>query len=174
MFNLDLVAGLDLDAADINNSAEMQSDQNAEQVINDYLARECIPVTVGNPAYVPSIDTIKMPARDTFVSMDKMYSTIFHEVGHSSGHVSRLARFTDAQTKLEQKEEYSKEELVAEIFSAILCHGCGVDSESSIKNSAAYLQGWSRFIKDEAEAFVWAVNQAYKARTFVVAGEGAQ
>jgi antirestriction protein ArdC len=99
----------------------MQTDQNAEQVVNDYLARECIPVTVGNPAYEPSIDTIKMPTRDTFVSMDEMYSTIFQKVGHSCGHVGRLARFTDAQTKLEQKEEYSREELVAEIFSATLC-----------------------------------------------------
>ena len=49
-------------------------------------------------------------------------------------------------------EEYSKEELVAEITAAMLCHGCGVDSQSSIKNSAAYIQGWSRFIKEEAEA----------------------
>lgn len=62
---------------------------------------------------------------------------------------------------------------MAEISSAILCHGCGVDSQASIKNSAAYLQGWSRFIKDEAEAFVWAVNQAYKARSFILGGEGA-
>jgi antirestriction protein ArdC len=172
VFNLDLVTGLDLDAVETQSSGEMQTDQNAEQVINDYLKRECIPVTVGNPAYVPSVDTIKLPARESFVSMDEMYSTMLHEVGHSTGHKSRLARFTDAQTKLEQKEDYSKEELVAEIFSALMCHGCGVDSESSIKNSAAYLQGWSRFIKDEAEAFVWAVNQAYKARSFILGGEG--
>lgn len=173
VFNLDLVTGLDLNAVDTAHCGDIKTDQHAEQVIGDYLKRECIPVTVGSPAYIPSVDTIRMPLRESFVSMDEMYSTFFHEVGHSVGHVSRLARFSDEQTKLEQKEEYSREELVAEIFSAVLCHGCGVDSEASIKNSAAYLQGWSRFIKDEAEAFIWAVNQAYKARAFVLGGEGA-
>ena len=62
---------------------------------------------------------------------------------------------------------------MAEVTSAFLCHGCGVDSEASIKNSAAYIQGWSRSITEEGEAFVWAVNQAYKARAYILAGEGA-
>jgi len=54
----------------------------------------------------------------------------------------------------------------------MLCHGCGVDSQSSIKNSAAYIQGWTRFIKEEGDAFLPAVNQAYKARAFILDGEG--
>jgi len=74
--------------------------------------------------------------------------------------------------RFESKEDYSKEELVAEITSAMLCHSCGVDSQASIKNSAAYLQGWSRFIQDKADAFLTAVNQAYKAREFILAEEG--
>jgi antirestriction protein ArdC len=84
-----------------------------------------------------------------------------------------LCRFGTDVGRFESKEEYSKEELVAEITAAMLCHGCGVDSQSSIKNSAAYIQGWSRFIKQEAEAFLAAVNQAYKARAFILEGEGA-
>lgn len=173
VFNLDLVAGVDLEEVNTVQGEGIATDENAEQVINNYLTRECIPVTLGRPAYVPAIDTIRMPDKETFVSMDEMYSTTFHEIGHSTGHISRLTRFTDAQAKLESREDYSKEELVAEIFSALMCHSTGVDSEASIKNSAAYLQGWSRFIKDEAEAFIWAVNQAYKARAYVLSGQGA-
>lgn len=173
VFNLDLVTGIDLEAAETQRFAHIEADQHAEQVMNDYLKRECIHVTVGKPAYVPAIDTIRMPQRNQFVSQDELYSTAFHELAHSTGHASRLARFKEDQTTLESREEYSKEELVAEITSALLCHGCGVDSEASIKNSAAYLQGWSRFISDEAEAFVWAVGQAYKAKACILAGEGA-
>ena len=173
VFNLDLVTGLDLEAVDTDQPGEIETDQSAERVLNDYLTREAIRVTAGKPAYVPAIDTIKLPALNLFVSQDEYYSTAFHEAAHSTGHSSRLARFSDTQTKLESREDYSKEELVAEITAALMCHGCGVDSQASIKNSAAYLQGWSQFIKDEAEAFVWAVNQAYKARAFVIAGEGA-
>jgi antirestriction protein ArdC len=173
VFNLDLVTGLDLEAVEMDKRGEIETDQSAERVLNDYLTREAIRVTAGKPAYVPAIDTIKMPAPNLFVSQDEYYSTAFHEAAHSTGHSSRLARFSDTQTKLESREDYSKEEMIAEISSAILCHGCGVDSQASIKNSAAYLQGWSRFIKDEAEAFVWAVYQAYKARSFILGGEGA-
>lgn len=172
VFNFDLVTGLDLDVVDSANGEKIEPDENAQQVMDDYLRRECIPVILGSPAYVPAIDTIRMPQRNRFVSQDEFYSTAFHEAAHSTGHYSRLARFTDAQTALESREEYSKEELVAEITAALMCHGCGVDSEASIQNSAAYLQGWSRFIKGEAEAFIWAVNQAYKARGFLLDGEG--
>tara|TARA_R110002110_G_scaffold415854_1_gene658268 strand:- start:4704 stop:4943 length:240 start_codon:yes stop_codon:yes gene_type:complete len=73
--------------------------------------------------------------------------------------------------RFESKEDYSKEELVAEITAAMLCHGCGVDSQASVKNSAAYLQGWSRFIQNKTDAFLTAVNQAYKAREFILAEE---
>jgi antirestriction protein ArdC len=173
VFNLDLVTGLDLAAVDREQGGEIETDQHAEEVLNDYLKRECIPVTVGTPAYVPSIDTIKMPGRDKFLSQDEFYSTAFHEAAHSTGHSTRLARFSDTQTRLESREDYSKEELVAEITAALMCHGCGVDSEASIKNSAAYIQGWSGFIEDQGEAFVSAVNQAYKARAFILQGEGA-
>jgi hypothetical protein len=55
----------------------------------------------------------------------------------------------------------------------MLCHDCAVDSQSSIKNSAAYLQGWTRFIQEKSDAFLSAVNQAYKARAFILKGEGA-
>ena len=172
VFNLDLVSGIDLEPEEVGHCGELDIDNNAQQIIDDYLRRECIPVTVGRPAYIPSFDTIRMPNPSAFTSRDEFFSIAFHEAGHSTGHSQRLARFPQEQTTLESKEEYSREELVAECTSALLCHGCGVDSEASIKNSAAYLQGWSRFIKDEAEAFVWAVQQAYKARAFILDEEG--
>ncbi len=55
---------------------------------------------------------------------------------------------------------------------ALLCHDSGVDSQASIKNSAAYLQGWCRFINEEGDAFLSAVNQAFKAREFILGEEG--
>ena len=68
----------------------------------------------------------------------------------------------------ESKEDFSIEECCAEVTAAAVCNHCGVDSQASIKNSAAYLQGWSKFISDNAQAFVTAVNQAYKARDFIL------
>jgi antirestriction protein ArdC len=83
-----------------------------------------------------------------------------------------LCRFGVDAGRFESKEDYSREELVAEITAAMLCHNSGVDSQASIKNSAAYLQGWSRFITDKGDALLAAVNQAYKAREFILSEEG--
>jgi antirestriction protein ArdC len=113
-----------------------------------------------------------MPGVDEVVSTDEFYSTYFHELAHSTGHPARLCRFGAEVANFESKEDYSKEELVAEITAAMLCHECGVDSQASIRNSAAYLQGWSRFIRDQESAFLSAINQAYKARAFILTGKG--
>jgi len=173
VFNLDLVSGIDADSLNTGATGQAALDQDAEVIANAYLERESLAVSHGGPAYVPAFDTVKMPALNEVTTTDEYYSTYFHELAHSTGHPKRLCRFGVDAAKLESREEYSKEELVAEITSAMLCHGCGVDSQSSIKNSAAYIQGWSRFIKEEAEAFLGAVNQAYKARAFILEGEGA-
>ena len=62
---------------------------------------------------------------------------------------------------------------MAEFAAAMLCHQCNVDSQASIKNSAAYIQGWSQFIQDNEQAFVQAINQAYKAFDYIRKDESA-
>jgi len=172
VFNLDLVSGIDTDSFSLDQVGQACLEQDAEAIAAAYLEREDLAVSHGSPAYLPVLDVVRMPRVDEVLSTDEYWSTYFHELSHSSGHPNRLCRFGVDSGRFESKEEYSKEELVAEIASAMLCHECGVDSQSSIKNSAAYIQGWSRFIKEEAEAFLGAVNQAYKARSFILGGEG--
>ena len=173
VFNLDLVHGVKTDALNIEPPGQAHLDQDAESVAAAYVKRQSIRLGHGRPAYVPSLDLVRMPKACEIVSRDEYYSTYFHELAHSTGHPARLCRFGFDAGRFERQEEYSKEELVAEITAAMLCHGCGVDSQSSIKNSAAYLQGWTRFIQEKGDAFLTAVNQAYKARAFILKGEGA-
>lgn len=164
VFNLDLVEGIDIESINPEHDGFTLSHE-ASQLADDYIQRENIHLSHGAPAYVPSIDTVKMLKASAFTSREEFYSAFFHELAHSTGHKSRLSRFEiDAETT---KEEYSKEELIAEATAAMLCHDCGVDSKASIKNSAAYIAGWSKFIKDNGSAFVSAVNHAYKARNFI-------
>jgi antirestriction protein ArdC len=172
VFNLDLVSGIEVDRLNIEPVGQACIEQDAEAIAAAYLARENLRVNHGRPAYVPSLDLVKMPGVDEVVSTDEFYSTYFHELAHSTGHPARLCRFGAEVANFESKEDYSKEELVAEITAAMLCHECGVDSQASIRNSAAYLQGWSRFIRDQESAFLSAINQAYKARAFILTGKG--
>jgi antirestriction protein ArdC len=169
VFNLDLVSGLEEDTPVVE---PVERIDDAEALAAAYLGREHIRLRHGRPAYVPALDLIRMPAMDEITATDEYYSTLFHELAHSTGHPRRLCRFGVDAGCFESREEYSKEELVAEITSALLCHDCGVDSQASIKNSAAYIQGWSRFIAAKAAVFLSAVNQAYKARACILAKEG--
>tara|TARA_R110002110_G_scaffold414951_1_gene646721 strand:+ start:7768 stop:8742 length:975 start_codon:yes stop_codon:yes gene_type:complete len=167
VFNFDLVEGIDLTLSHPGH-LDFDQDKHSEIIINDYLEREAIRLATGNPSYAPTTDVVRMLPKEQFMSQDGYYSAFFHELAHSTGHNKRLARFDTEQVRFESKEDYSKEELVAEITAALICHVCGVDSQASIKNSAAYLQGWSTFIKESSSAFITAVGQAYKAKDLIL------
>lgn len=74
------------------------------------------------------------------------YATAYHELAHSTGHESRLNRLT-AKAHF-GNGEYSREELTAEITSAMLCNHTGIDSTELIDNSAAYIQSWLKALKN--------------------------
>lgn len=172
VFNLDLVRGLDTESGDTQPDHQAGPSQEAQALAASYLERENIAVIHGAPAYIPSRDTIRMPHVEEVTPIDEFFSCYFREMAHSAGHPRRLCRFGIEPGIFESKDAYSQEELVAEITAAMLCHDCAVDSEASIRNSAAYLQGWSRFIRNEENAFLCAINEAYKARAFILTGEG--
>jgi antirestriction protein ArdC len=90
--------------------------------------------------YRPANDTVGMPARSLFNSPEEYYSTLFHELSHSTGHTSRVGREGIEQLNTFGSESYSREELVAEMGAAMLCGISGI--ETTVENSAAYLQSW--------------------------------
>src|SRR5260370_4922085 len=71
--------------------------------------------------YRPSTDTVGMPARSLFNSSEEYYSTLFHELTHSTGHTSRVGREGIEQLNTFGSEFYSKEELIAGMGAAMLC-----------------------------------------------------
>jgi antirestriction protein ArdC len=83
----------------------------------------------GYPAYSVISDTVYVLRNTELRSTGENYSSLFHELAHSTGAASRLARFDSEAVRYESKEEYTKEELVAEITATLLCHRCGVHSD---------------------------------------------
>ena len=147
---------------------EFDSIQEAENLINEYLTREKISLSYGgNEAYYsPTFDNIKLPARNSFQgNKAEFYSTAFHEIGHSTGHHSRLNRLKDENHF--GNEPYSKEELVAEITASGILNYLNIETEKSFKNSVAYIQGWSKYLKDNKKAIVFASAQAEKAINYI-------
>jgi antirestriction protein ArdC len=119
--------------------------------------------------YRPSTDTVGMPARGLFNSPEAYYSTLFHELTHSTGHASRVGREGIEQLNTFGSESYSKEELVAEMGAAMLCGLTGV-APQTLENSAAYLQSWLGVLKSDSRMVVSAASQAQKAADYIQGG----
>jgi antirestriction protein ArdC len=122
----------------------------------------------GNRAYYsPSLDYIQLPPQHTFDSIEEYYNTMFHELSHATGHINRLGRKSILDASYFGSHEYSKEELVAEMGAAFLCGHCGIE-QKTIENSAAYIQGWLRALKNDKTLLIQAAAQAQKASNFIL------
>lgn len=140
------------------------ADASAERVAAEYIQREGITYrkTKGNKAYYrPSTDVVVTPIPEQFSDPAEYYSTLYHELTHSTGHPKRLNRITDSAAF--GNEEYSREELVAEIGSAFLCATLGVENNNTLLNSAAYIQNWLKALKNDKRMIVVASSRAEKA-----------
>ena len=119
--------------------------------------------------YRPSEDLIQVPMMEQFEKVEEFYSTLFHEMTHSTGHWSRLGRFKESGAVAAfGGEDYGKEELIAELGAAALCGKCGIETRDSFRNSAAYLKGWTDAIKGNPELIVAAAGKADKAVEFIL------
>ena len=118
-------------------------------------------------AYIPSRDVITMPSRTAFESQAEYYSTLFHELTHSTGHTKRLAREGFDSPQQFGSLSYSREELIAEMGSAMLCGIAGIE-RSTISNSAAYLQSWIKRLKADSRLVVSASSAAQKAADYIL------
>jgi antirestriction protein ArdC len=107
-----------------------------------------------------------MPKKKSFKSPEGYYSTLFHELVHSTGHEKRLNRKTITEMAEFGSETYSIEELVAELGSAYLSSFTGI-LNVGIQNSAAYLNGWLTKLKNDKRFMVQASGQAQRAVDFI-------
>lgn len=144
---------------------------DAEAVRIDYLLRSGVKYTesVQDRAYYsPAMDMVSMPKRGQFADISEYYSTMFHELTHSTGHKTRLDRFSTGKAAAFGGEEYSKEELVAEIGSASILNILGIETPKSFRNSTAYIQSWIKALKNDTRLIVSAGSKAEKAANLIL------
>ena len=139
----------------------------AEAVATAYLAKGPTFSTGGDRAfYSPSADAIRVPEMGQFHSAEEYYSTLFHEMIHSTGHGSRLNRDGVTEGHRFGDADYSKEELVAEMGAAFLCAATGIDPDATLSNSAAYIKNWLKVLNDDPQMIVQAASKAQKAADY--------
>ena len=103
-----------------------------------------------------------------FHSTSDYYTTLFHELVHSTGHISRLNREGISEAKHSDEIRYSKEELIAEMGASFLCAFTGIENPDLTNNSAAYLQSWLQVFKQDKTMVVKAASQAQGSVDFIL------
>lgn len=118
--------------------------------------------------YVPAQDHIHLPKQSAFTSNVDYYATLFHEMGHSTGHASRLNRHgLETGIGVFGSEVYSREELAAEMTSAFLAAAAGLDT-TTLPQNAAYIASWLKALKDDRKLLVVAASQGQKAADYIL------
>ncbi len=170
VFNCSLMDGVpakEMPTIDVNDRIE-----KAEAILDYWNANESKIVYGGSqPFYRPSTDEVHLPEREKFKSTQSFYDTAFHEIGHSTGHQSRLNRDLSGGFG---SQSYAMEELRAEIASIFMAQDLGIEpSEDRLQNNAAYIQSWKDEIKENPNALFTAIADADKIARYVSSKEQA-
>ena len=138
-------------------------------VLDSYTDKPPIQYMPQDSAYwSPTEDVIRLPLRNQFGSTEEHLDTLFHELTHSTGHQNRLDRKDLLANYGTHKDVRAREELIAEIGSAILAQMMNVNT--SIDNVAAYVQSWATWLKGDPNALHEAASLASKAVEHILGG----
>lgn len=148
-------------------AVEHTTDENIDKALM-YAKRYCdisgidyVEKKGSNQAYfVPSANAITVPDRSQFQSMYEFLSTIFHEISHAIDYKLGL---TNSIPEL-KTSRYASGELLAEWGACIFLNMFHIEDDSTTRNSAEYLRGWSDKIKSEKDSYIVTMaNKAWKA-----------
>jgi antirestriction protein ArdC len=140
----------------------------AEAIIANMPLRPVISFGHGEAKYRPSTDEVCMPDKSAFPRIEVFYSTEFHELGHATGHRTRLNRDGVTNHAAFGDHKYSFEELVAEMTAAMLTSEAGIECSDTLERSAAYLDNWLRKLRTNPDWLLQAGAKAQKAADFVM------
>lgn len=165
VFNLDCIEGIECPYVGQYEIEEREIEyiENCENVLTQLKATNKIPDILLHDrmvaCYMPLEDKIYTCKQEVFISDVEYYSTLFHEITHSTGHKKRLDRTLNTNKR---SPSYAKEELIAEIGACFLCGITGIQT-ATIDNSVAYIQSWITRLTSDKKLVISAASQAEKA-----------
>lgn len=153
-------------------SMENEPIEAAEAIIYNYIHSVDAPKFVNDKPsneafYRPSTDTVVVPMITQYENVEEYYSTAFHELTHSTLKETRCNRKAEGSIAAFGSEDYSKEELVAELGAASLVNISGIETEKSFNNSASYIQSWLKALKNDKKMITLAATKAGQAVDYI-------
>ncbi len=147
--------------------------ERAEQIISGYRDRPEIHYGGNRAFYRVSEDRVRMPHENTFERSEDFYAVLAHELSHSTGAKHRLARKEVMERNQFGSEDYSAEEICAELCASMLCSVAGISNET-IEMSASYIDGWMSVFKKDKKLLIHAAAHAQKAADYILGRKGGE
>jgi antirestriction protein ArdC len=119
----------------------------------------------GSKAYYapPPLDSITLPPKASFVSLNEYYNTAFHECVHATGHPERLD-----WSRKNRHNAYALGELIAELGGVFVCRELDVPASEDLSNHTSYLGSWLQGMKGDSRFIIMAASQASKAASYIL------
>lgn len=166
-FNLSQCEGIKDDEAAAEPVKPFVQIERALRIVDGMPSPPTISGGTNRAAYSPLTDTVQMPQACNFDTEQEYYSTLFHELVHSTGHKTRLDREEVGGPVSFGSTSYSREELVAEMGAAFLCADAGISNEV-IENQAAYIDGWLSRLRQDKKLLIQAAGKAQRAADYIM------
>ena len=162
VFNVDQCEGLP-DRVLTLGEVKVRNPDERDATIDEFLGSSGVEIRegAGEAYYRPGADFISLPRFEAFKSAATFYGTAFHELGHATGHKSRLDR--DLRSRFGEKA-YAAEELIAELCAAFLCAEFSIDGDL---RHAGYIQTWIGLLRADSRAFFTACSKAQAAADYL-------
>lgn len=163
VFNVAQCEGLPDKVINGNTAPKVHHNDQRSELIDEFTVATQADIRegTGEAYFTPGADYISLPAFTAFHSAVHYYNTLFHELGHWTGHKSRLDR--DLKTRFGAKA-YAAEELVVELTAAFLFAEFDIDGDL---RHASYIDNWMALMKDDAKAFFTAASKAQAAADYL-------
>lgn len=164
VFNIEQTQWIDIE---INKSISNDNSNlyKAQEIVSNYIDKPIIKHGL-NASYNLLDDIATIPSLPKFKSNEEYFSTLFHELVHSTWNENRLSRFWLKEVEYFGSERYSKEELVAELGSMFLCMEAWIQNNTK-ENSINYIAWWLKYIKWNKKDLITASIQAEKAVDYI-------
>lgn len=167
VFNIAQTEGIEYPIIDPVIKTDLEKISDCEDVVNGMPYPPLLNLNGDTAYYQPAKDCIVVPPLEKSIGAEEYYSTLFHELAHSTGYSTRLNRKELMESDGFGKTNYAKEELTAEMTAAYLCAVTGID-QPTIENSAAYINSWLNALNNDKMLVIKAASQAQKAADYIL------
>lgn len=170
VFHYSQIDGIDFQLPQPRIEDQVPTVEQAEALVTTYQDKPEICSLQQRAYYSPKMDYVNMPTRESFTNSGTYYSTLFHELVHSTGHAKRLSRDGIINWSGFGSENYAKEELIAEMGASFLCGMAGIDP-GIMGHNAAYIANWQQALSNDNKLVIQAASQAEKAVRYMLERE---